>query len=302
MGYQTTGPEPETDPRQRGEKIINNGSGTLYLCATPIGNLEDITLRAIRVLTEADLIAAEDTRHTRKLLSHFDIHTPVTSYHQHNEAAKTDRVVAELLAGKNIALVSDAGMPGVSDPGSRLVATAVQSGIKVVPVPGPTAAIAGLVASGLPTDRFVFEGFLPRGKKQRALRLKEIAGEERTVVIYEAPHRLRQTLEDLAALDGEREVAVARELTKTYEEIVRGSVVSVLEHFKAKLPRGEFTVIIGGAGMAAEKPAGDWPESIVEHVAGLMAGGLDKKQAMKEVAVRRGISKKEVYNAMIGKQ
>jgi 16S rRNA (cytidine1402-2'-O)-methyltransferase len=211
-------------------------------------------------------------------------------------------MVSELLAGKNIALVSDAGMPGISDPGYHLVKAVVQSGIKVVPVPGPTAAITGLVISGLPTDRFVFEGFLPRGKKQRALRLQEIAGEERTVVIYEAPHRLRQTLEELAALDGEREVAVARELTKTYEEIVRGSAASVLEHFKEKLPRGEFTVIIGGAGKAPEEPADDWPESIIDHVAGLMARGLDKKQAMKEAAVRRGISKKEVYNAMIGKQ
>lgn len=281
----------------------------LYLCATPIGNLEDITFRAVRILKEADLIAAEDTRHTRKLLAHFDIHTPLTSYHQHNEAAKAGRVMATLLDGKNVALVSDAGMPGISDPGSVLVAEAIQAGIKVVPVPGPNAAIAGLVASGLSTERFVFEGFLPRSKKHRRQRLQEIAGEVRTVIIYEAPHRLLQMLEDLAEIAGSREIAVARELTKSYEQIIRGSAGRVLEYFRQNRPRGEFTVVISGASPGTGEHAGtgrgpdeEWPESVAEHVAMLMGEGLDKKQAMKAVAVRRGMAKRDVYNAMIDKK
>lgn len=299
MGNQAIGPESETNPCKRGEEKLNTAAGILYLCATPIGNLEDITLRAIRILKEVDLIAAEDTRHTRKLLTHFDIHTPATSYHQHNEAAKADKVIAALLAGKNVALVSDAGMPGISDPGAHLVAEAVQAGIKIVPVPGPSAVIAGLVVSGLSTDRFVFEGFLPRVKKQRVRRLKEITGEERTVVFYESPHRLLRTMEDLVGIIGSRPVAVAREITKTYEEIIRGSAQSVIEHFKRNPPRGEFTIIIGGAEPTTGEPAGDWPESVTEHVTLLMTGGLDKKQAMKEVAALRGISKREVYNVLI---
>lgn len=259
-------------------------------------------MRAIRILKEADLIAAEDTRHTRKLLSHFDIHTPITSYHRHNETAKADRVIAALLAGKNVALVSDAGMPGISDPGAHLVAEAVQAGVKVVPVPGPSAAIAGLVASGLPTDRFVFEGFLPRAKKQRRLRIEEIAGEERTVVFYEAPHRLLKTLEVLAELMGERKIAIAREITKTYEEIVRGGIGKVTDYFKQNPPRGEFTIVIGGTGPKSGQPMEDWPESVAEHVNLLMAGGLDKKQAIKEAAALRGVSKREIYNEIMAKK
>lgn len=301
MGNKTTGSNTETYPHQRGGENLNSAAGTLYLCATPIGNLEDMTLRAIRILKEVDLIAAEDTRHTRKLLAHFDIHTPATSYHQHNEAAKADKVIVDLLNGKNVALVSDAGMPGISDPGAHLVAAAVQAGIEVVPIPGPSAVITGLVASGLPTDRFVFEGFIPRVRKQRIRRLKEIAVEERTVVIYESPHHLLQTLEDLAGISGSREIAVARELTKTYEEIIRGSAQSILEHFKQIPPRGEFTIIIRGAEPTYGEPAADWPESLAEHVNLMMSGGLDKKQAMKEVAVMRGISKREVYNSLIEK-
>ncbi len=301
MGNQKAGPEDETVARQRGEASVNGDSGVLYLCATPIGNLEDITLRVMRVLKEVDLVTAEDTRHTRKLLTHLDIHTPITSYHQHNEAVKAGKVIAALLAGKNVALVSDAGMPGISDPGTHLVAAAVQAGIKVVPLPGASAVVTGLVASGLPTDRFVFEGFLPRGKKQRQQRLKEIAGEERTVVLYEAPHRVLQTLQELAEIIGSRGVAVARELTKTYEEIIRGTAKTALEYFSQQQPRGEFTIIIGGGKAIADRPVEQWPESMAEHVNMLITGGMEKKSAIKEVAVRLGVSKRDVYNAVLQK-
>lgn len=258
-----------------------------------------MTFRAVRILKEVDLITAEDTRHTRKLLSHFDIHTPATSLHQHNEAIKAGRVIESLQEGKNVALVSDAGMPGISDPGAQLVSEAVKAGIKVVPIPGPTAAISGLVISGLPTDRFVFEGFLPRGKKQRRQRFKELAGEERTIVLYEAPHRLKEMLEDLTEMDAGREIAVARELTKTYEEVVRGTAQRVLNHFRENQPRGEFTVIIAGAEPGKGQPEQAYPESVVQHVTNLMAEGLDKKQAMKEAAILRNVSKREVYKALI---
>ena len=225
--------------------------GTLYLCATPIGNLDDITLRVLMVLKECDLIAAEDTRHTRKLLSHFDIHTSLTAYHAHNEQQRGSQLVAKLKQGRSVALVSDAGLPGISDPGVELVQLALQHDIPVVPLPGASAGITALVASGLPAARFVFEGFLPAGKKNRRRRLEKLLNETRTMIIYESPHRLVSALEDSYKILGERLVAVARELTKKHEEIYRGMLSGAIDYFKEKQPLGEFTLILAGA--VAEK-------------------------------------------------
>jgi len=222
------------------------GTGALYLCATPIGNLEDITVRVLRILKEVSIIAAEDTRHTRKLLSYYDIHTPLTSYHEHNKTEKGPKLISRLYQGQDIALVSDAGTPGISDPGQDLVALAVMEGIRIVPVPGPSAVITALVCSGLPTDKFVFEGFLPRVKKARAVTLEKIVAEDRTVIFYESPHRVVRTLQEIRKLAGERPIAVARELTKVYEEVVRGTLSSVIEKFVINQPRGEFVVVLGG--------------------------------------------------------
>ncbi|MDP2954543.1 MAG: 16S rRNA (cytidine(1402)-2'-O)-methyltransferase, partial [Chloroflexota bacterium] len=216
---------------------------TLYIVATPIGNLEDITLRAIRVLGEVGLIAAEDTRTTRKLLSRYSIKTPLTSYHDHNKESKLPYLL-RVLQEKDMALVSDAGMPGISDPGYELVVKAVEEGIQVVPVPGPSAVTTALAISGLPTDQFVYLGYLPRRRGQRRLALQEVSGESRTLVIFEAPHRLRDSMEDIRAVLGDRRLAVCRELTKVYEEVFRGTVSQALEHFTE--PRGEFTLVIAG--------------------------------------------------------
>ncbi|MDA8235768.1 MAG: 16S rRNA (cytidine(1402)-2'-O)-methyltransferase [Clostridia bacterium] len=274
--------------------------GRLYLCATPIGNLEDITLRVLRVLKEVDLIAAEDTRHTRKLLTHFDIHTPLTSYHQHNEAAKSNRLVEDLLAGKQVALVSDAGMPGISDPGYYLIRAALEAGIEVIPLPGPSAALTALVVSGLSTDRFAFEGFLPGKKKERQLRLSRLAEEDRTIIFYEAPHRLTACLSDLAAAWGERQAAVVRELTKIHEEAVRGPLSRVLAHFQENPPKGEFVIVVEGAGEDVQKKQEAWEGvSLEEHLRKVMATGLTKKEAIKEVASQRGLSKREVYKLAV---
>lgn len=272
----------------------------LYLCATPIGNLEDITLRALRVLREADLIAAEDTRHTRKLLSHYDIHTPLTSYHQHNSRKKGSSLLEQLAAGKNIALVSDAGLPGVSDPGSELVAAALEQGYEVVPVPGPSAGITALVVSGLPTGSFIFAGFLPSAKKARREKLHELRYEPRTLIFYEAPHRLRQTLADLADIFGSRPAAAARELTKKHEEIVRGSLEEILEHFQAKEPQGEFTLVVGGSGeLKQEGKEAAAALSPAAHVAQLEAEGYSRKEAIREVTRLSGLPRREVYRAVV---
>lgn len=274
--------------------------GTLYLCATPIGNLEDITLRAIRILKECDIIAAEDTRHTRKLLAHFDIHTPLTSYHAHNEESKGEQLLAKLKQGQNIAVVSDAGMPGISDPGYELVKSALENGISVVPVPGANAAVTALVASGLPTARFVFEGFLPANKKGRRRQLEKMAQETRTIIFYESPHRIKDTLSDLIKIFGERQIAVARELTKKHEEIYRGKLSGALEYFSRQAVRGEFTMVVAGAEKesAAEKTETD-NRSITEQLKQLMQSGLDKKQAIKEVAKMRGVSKRDIYKEAV---
>ena len=264
--------------------------GTLYLVATPIGNLEDITLRALRVLREASLIAAEDTRHTRTLLTRYDIHTPTTSYFEHNKLAKLDAILAALESG-DVALVSDAGMPGISDPGYELVRAALEGGFPVVPVPGPSAIVAALAASGLPTDAFVYVGFLPRRTGQRREFLESLLAEQRTLVMYEAPHRLLDTLSELLRTLGDRPVAVARELTKIHEEIWRGTVSGAIERFTERTPRGEFTLVVGGASEPEQ-----WTEEQVRGaLAKLLAAGISARDAASEVAARSGWSKRNLY-------
>lgn len=274
-------------------------TGILYLCATPIGNLEDITLRTLRVLREADLIAAEDTRHTRKLLSHYDIHTPMTSYHEHNKYGKGPRLIAELKNGKTVALVSDAGTPGISDPGQEIIAAAAGDGIPVVPVPGASAVVAALTCSGLPTNGFVFTGFWPRAKKERHSLFEGLAAEEKTVVFYESPRRLVKTLEEIRELVGDRHIAVGRELTKVHEEVVRGRISTVLNHFRTASPKGEFTVVMEGRKVEKCRPASIDPKDISEIVRRNIIRGLDKKEAVKEAARTAGISKREVYGIML---
>lgn len=276
--------------------------GKLYVVATPIGNLDDITYRAVRVLREVDWIAAEDTRHTRKLLAHFGIATPLISCHEHNEAARAAELVARLQNGESGALVSDAGLPGIADPGSQLVRAAVERGIPVVPVPGASAALAALVVSGLPTKRFRFVGFLPRQSRERASALDRLKTATDTLLFYEAPHRLAETLEALLAVLGDRRAVLARELTKVHEEIVRGSLTEILALVRAEGVRGECTLVVEGAdeeGDAAQEDV--WWEglSVAEHVAAYEARGLTRKEAMKAVARDRGVSKREVYAALL---
>ncbi len=268
--------------------------GTLYLVATPIGNLEDITFRAVRILKEADLIACEDTRHTRKLLEHYGIAKPLVSYHEHNEAERTGELTARLLAGESVALVSDAGMPLVSDPGYRVVAAAIENGIAVHPVPGPSAVIAGLAASGLPSEAFHFAGFLPAKSGQRRRALEALRDEPATLVFYEAPHRIVETLADIDAVLGARPVVIARELTKLHEEFLRGTAADVRAELSGRdAVRGEITLLIG----RAEAPAPD-DTPLADAVRELIAGGMDRMEAIKTVARRRGLPKHEVYDAL----
>ncbi|HEX2954548.1 MAG TPA: 16S rRNA (cytidine(1402)-2'-O)-methyltransferase [Bacillota bacterium] len=272
------------------------GPGELYLVATPIGNLEDMTARAIHVLSQADLVAAEDTRRTRQLLNHFGISKPLVSYFQHNQLQREELLLGALLEGKKIALVSDAGMPGISDPGTPLVQAAVAKGIRVLPIPGASASISALAASGLPTDRFVFEGFLPRAGKERKGRLQVLAAEERTVILYEAPHRLRETLKDLQmTLGNDRRIAVARELTKVYEEFWRGNLEEAVAEFDRREPRGEFSLVIEGR--QPEKLAQiDWPE-LLSEVEASVSGGDSPSDAIRNVAKRYDISRRQLYEA-----
>lgn len=266
-------------------------SGTLYIVATPIGNLEDITYRAVRVLREVDLVACEDTRHTQKLLDHFGIAKPTVSYHDHNEQARSDELIATLQHGKSIALVSDAGTPLIADPGYRLVAKARNAQIAVTPVPGPSAAIAALSASGLATDAFVFYGFLPAKAAQRRKALQQLAPLEMSLIFYEAPHRVLDTLEDIALTLGSRPVVVARELTKIHEEFLSGAPADLLELLRQRPGiRGEFTVIVGRGSELPEETG-----TIEEAVEQLMRDGVERMTALKEVARRRGLSKREIY-------
>jgi 16S rRNA (cytidine1402-2'-O)-methyltransferase len=269
--------------------------GLLYLVATPIGNLEDITYRAVRLLGEADAIACEDTRQTRKLLDHYGIRKPTVSYHEHNEIERTTELVARLLNGETIALVSDAGMPLVSDPGYRLVRGALDAGITVVPIPGPSASLAALAASGLPTDAFHFGGFLPPKTGQRARVLESLAHEEATLVFYEAPHRILESLEAVESVLGPRPIVVARELTKLHEEFLRGTPAEVRAQLAARdSVKGEITLLIG---KAVAPPPDDTP--LDEAVDALVREGVPRMDAIKQVARRRGLSKREVYRHVL---
>jgi len=273
----------------------DKGIGTLYICATPIGNLEDISLRVLRVLREVDIIAAEDTRHTRKLLSHYEISTNLTSYHKHNELSATAQLVNMLCAGQDVALVSDAGLPGISDPGQGLIDACYESGIAVTICPGATAGVAGLVLSGLCTKRYVFEGFLPRKKKERRKVLEGFATERRTVVLYEAPHRLHSTLCDMNDFLGDRQVAIVREITKKFEEVRKGLIVDLIEHYKENPPRGEFVLVIEGCCSVEDFVA--VPNDLSDQVRVYVSMGVEEKEAMKIVAKERGVSKSVVYSA-----
>ncbi len=266
-------------------------TGTLYVVATPIGNLEDITLRALRILKEVDLIAAEDTRHTRTLLSHYGIKTPLTSYHEHNERGKAASLVERLVRGEDIALVSDAGTPAISDPGYRLVVEAVRSSISVVPVPGASALAAVLSASGLPTDRFAFEGFLPAGKRERESKLEALKQETRTLIFYEAPHRLKESLADVQKIFGDREIVVGREVTKVYEEFLRGAVSGVRDQLGAREVKGEVVIIVHGASAALEVSE----EVLREEIARLLDGGSGVKEVSEVLGRRYGLAKRGLY-------
>lgn len=274
-------------------------AGTLYLCATPIGNLEDMTFRAVRVLREADLIAAEDTRNSLKLLNHFDIQTPMTSYHEYNKYDKGRKLVEKLLEGKDIALITDAGTPGISDPGEELVSMCHEAGITVTAVPGAAACITALTISGLPTRRFAFEAFLPSDKKEREAVLDALEKEQRTIVLYEAPHRLVKTLKLLAERLGERRVSVCRELTKRHETVYRSTLPAAAAHYEETPPKGECVIVIQGLTRreAEEEERQRWMDmSIEEHVEHYLSQGFDKKEAMKRTAKDRGVQKREIYN------
>lgn len=276
-------------------------SGTLFLCATPIGNLEDITFRVLRVLKEADLIAAEDTRNSKKLLTHFEIHTPLTSYHEYNRVEKAHELVDQLLAGKNIALITDAGTPGISDPGEVLVQFALEHGITVTGLPGASASVTALSVSGQSTRRFAFEGFLPREKKERRSRLQELKEETRTIVLYESPHHLAKTLTELLETLGDRSLTICRELTKKYEEIRITTLSDVVNYYHDNEPRGEYVLVLAGADpdVLREKELEQYKGLSMEaHVAQYEAAGMDRKEAMKAVARDRGIGKREVYQAL----
>jgi 16S rRNA (cytidine1402-2'-O)-methyltransferase len=270
--------------------------GTLFLVATPIGNLEDITLRALRILRETSLIAAEDTRHTRKLLTHFEISTPMTSYHEHSGPARTDAVVAALATG-DVALVSDAGTPLLSDPGQALVRAALAAGHAVIPIPGPSAAIAALVASGLSTDQFTFLGFLPRKSSDRRALLARFAQAPETLILYEAPHRLLACLDDLLATLGDRNATLARELTKMHEEFRRGQLSALrAEYERGAVPRGEFTIVVSGAEPAVEQETAETLERrAIERIQALLARGVSVREAAVEVARLTGLPRRHVY-------
>jgi len=273
-------------------------SGILYLVSTPIGNLEDITLRAIRILKEVDIIAAEDTRQTIKLLNHFEINKPLTSFFRHNENKKGEYIISLLKEGKNIALVSDAGTPAISDPGEELVGLAINDNITVMPIPGPVAATSGLIVSGLSTGRFTFEGFLPMNKKNRKDHLEELVNERRTMIFYEAPHKLKSTLKDMRDYFGNRKIALAREMTKLHEEIVRTTLDEAILKYEENSPKGEFVLIVSGYD---GEPNADafWKDMSVEsHYKYYLDEGLSRMDATKKVAQDRGVSKREIYGKL----
>lgn len=276
--------------------------GKLYICPTPIGNLEDITLRTLNTLKEVDLIAAEDTRHTIKILNHFNIKKPLTSYHEHNKLGKGKVLINKLLDGKNIAVVSDAGMPGISDPGEEIIKEAIEQDIDVDVLPGATASILALILSGLSTDKFVFEGFLSSKSNERKERLKELKMEYRTMIIYESPHRFKSSLKDILEVLGNRNIAVARELTKKHQEVFRGDIEKAIEKFDNEKPRGEFVIIIEGIPKENLEDIEEniWEDmSIKEHILTYMEKGFTKKDSVKKVSKEREIPKREVYKESI---
>lgn len=278
-------------------------TGTLYLCATPIGNLEDITYRVLRTLKEVDLIAAEDTRNSIRLLNHFEIKTPMTSYHEYNKIDKAYQLVAKMREGKNIALITDAGTPGISDPGEDIVRICYEEGISVTSLPGAAACITALTMSGLPTRRFAFEAFLPKDKKEHQAVLEELKTETRTIIIYEAPHHLVRTLQELSdALGGDRRLTICRELTKRHEEKLQMTLADSLSYYEVNEPRGEYVLIIAGRSreeMKKEEQAGWEALSLEEHMAHYESQGIDRKEAMKRVAKDRGVSKRDIYQALL---
>ena len=276
--------------------------GMLYLCATPIGNLEDITLRVLRILKEVDLIAAEDTRNSIKLLNHFDIHTPMTSYHEFNKIEKARELIAKMQQGMNIALITDAGTPGISDPGEELVRMCYEAGIEVTSLPGACACVTALTLSGLPTRRFAFEAFLPTDKKERQAVLEELNQDTRTLIIYEAPHRLRKTLEELEQALGNRPVTVCRELTKKHETAFRTTLAEAQEYYRTEEPKGECVLVIQGKSREAieEEQRKTWEQlTVEEHMELYLNQGMEKKEAMKAVAKDRGLGKREIYQQLL---
>ena len=279
--------------------------GRLYICATPIGNLEDITLRVLRILDEVELIAAEDTRRTRKLLNHYEIHKPLISYHEHNEISRTLELIDKLKSGVDIALVSDAGTPGISDPGQEIIRQAIEAEIPVIPIPGPTAVVAALTAAGFPTDAFAFWGFGPRNRRRKRLFIKDISKWPHTAVLYEAPHRLLDTLQVIYDIMPKRPLAVCRELTKIHEEIIRGLPGEIIDHFTADAPRGECVLVLApftpGLSLTEQDIAQQklTPSALSEAVLELMGQGVDKRTAIKQVAEALGISRRTVYQAAI---
>lgn len=278
-------------------------TGTLYLCATPIGNLEDITYRVLRTLKEVDLIAAEDTRNSIRLLNHFEIKTPMTSYHEYNKIDKAYQLVAKMREGKNIALITDAGTPGISDPGEDIVRICYEEGIPVTSLPGAAACITALTMSGLPTRRFAFEAFLPKDKKEHQAVLEELKTETRTIIIYEAPHHLVRTLQELHdTLGGDRRLTICRELTKRHEEKLQMTLADSLSYYEVNEPRGEYVLIIAGRSreeMKKEEQAGWETLSLEKHMAHYESQGIDRKEAMKRVAKDRGVSKRDIYQALL---
>lgn len=276
--------------------------GKLYLCATPIGNLEDITFRVLRTLKEADLIAAEDTRNSRKLLNHFKIKTPMTSYHEYNKYEKGRWLVRQMEEGKQVALITDAGTPGISDPGEELVAMCWEAGIEITSLPGPAACITALTVSGLPTRRFSFEAFLPQDKKQRQEVLEELKKDTRTLIFYEAPHRLVKTLEELLKELGNRNITVCRELTKKHETLFKTDLEKALDWYRENSPKGECVLVLEGKSREEikEEERSKWEDmSVPEHVEFYLKQGMEKKEAMKQVAKDRGVSKREIYGVLL---
>lgn len=277
-------------------------AGVLYLCATPIGNLEDMTFRAVRILKEADLIAAEDTRNSIRLLNHFEIKTPMTSYHEYNKIEKGKKLVERLLGGENIALITDAGTPGISDPGEELVRMCQEAGVSVTAVPGAAACVMALTISGLPTRRFAFEAFLPVDKKERADVLEELKDETRTIVLYEAPHRLVKTLKVLRDTLGNREIRVCRELTKKHETVFAAALEEAVTYYEEHEPRGECVLVVEGKSreeIRGEAIAAWEVMSIEDHMEYYERQGMSRKDAMKQVAKDRGVGKREIYQALL---